>query len=170
MRAPPSPSPFPWTSSWCSWAAPQWYYTFFSVDPDFQTYFRIKADVDNDMEASPENLAQYAGLIAAMAKDYGELGVEPAAVGRLLGMAARWAADRHRLTAQFERVEDAVREAAHLLDPPCKGSLTLAAVDGALLARRERNARIEDRLHERIVEGNGDDRRDRPCPRVKSTH
>ncbi len=133
--------------------SPGWYYTFFSADPDFQTYFRIKADVDADMEGSAENTAQYAGLIAKMAKDYGDLGIEAAATGRLMGMASRWAGDRRRLTAQFERVEDSVREAAHLLDPPCQGSLSEDAVNSALQNRRARNARIEDRLHEQISEG-----------------
>ena len=133
--------------------APNWYYTFFSVDPDFQTFFRIKADVDTDMEADEENRADYTGLIAKMADDYGGLTVAPDAVTRLLAMAARWSGDRRRLTAQFERIEDCLREAAHLLDPPCVGEVSRAAVDAAIDARRGRNARIEDRLHEQIAEG-----------------
>ncbi len=133
--------------------SPQWYYTFFSVDPDFQTFFRMKADIDTDMEASEENRAHYAGLIEKMAHDYGKLTVAPDALARLMAMAARWCGDRRRMTAQFERVEDCLREAAHLLDPPCEGEVTRAAVEAAIDARRERNARIEDRLHEQIAEG-----------------
>ncbi len=132
---------------------PKWYYAFFSVDPDFQTYFRIKADIDTDLEADETNLAHYAGLLDRMARDYDMDGCEPAAIERLLGMAARWAADRRRLTAQFEQVEDTIREAAQLMDPPCCGMISGAAVEGAILARRARNERIEDRLHQQISQG-----------------
>ncbi len=149
----PKPTPIPLDVKVVLVGSPRWYYTFFSVDPDFQALFRIKADVDTDLEASDGNRAHYAGLIEKMADDYGKLTVEPDAVQRLLAMAARWSGDRRRLTAQFERVEDCLREAAHLLDPPCKGSVTRVAVEAAITARRERNARVEDRLHEQIAEG-----------------
>ena len=132
-------------------ASPQWYYTFFSVDPEFQTFFRVKADVDADMEATRANLTAYAGLIRRMARDYCGQRINDSAVARLLGMATRWTGDRRRLTAQFERVEDALREAAHLTSTAKR--ITAKAVDAALASRRGRNSRIEDRLHEQIAEG-----------------
>ena len=146
----PKPLPIPLKVKVILVGAPQWYYTYFSVDPEFQTYFRVKADVDADMEASKANLGTYAGLISRMAKNYGGRTIPQAATGRLLGMAARWAGDRTRLSAQFERVEDALREAAHLASSK---SITLKAVEAALASRRERNSRIEDRMHEQFRKG-----------------
>ena len=131
--------------------APRWYYTFFSVDPEFQTYFRIKSDIDAAMPASDENLATYASLIRRMAHDYEDRSIDDRAIGKLLGMAARWAGDRESLSAQFERIEDALREAAHLVRRGKR--ITLKAVNEALESRRDRNARIEDRLHEQIADG-----------------
>ena len=40
---------------------PRWYYTFFTADPDFRNHFKIKADIDPDMEASEANVASYSG-------------------------------------------------------------------------------------------------------------
>ena len=149
----PRPRPIPLDVKIVLVGPPKWYYTFFSVDPDFQTYFRIKADIDTDLEVSEDNIAHFAGLVDRLAKDYDMDGCEPEAIERLLGMAARWAADRRRLTAQFEQVEDTIREAAQLQDPPCCGMITGAAVEGAIRARRARNERIEDRLHQQISQG-----------------
>ena len=149
----PRPKPIPLDVKVVLVGPPKWYYTFFSVDPEFQTYFRIKADIDVDLEASQDNLAHYAGLIERMARDYGVEGCDRAAICHMIGMSARWAADRRRLTAQFERIEDTVREAAQLLDPPCCGTISDEQVAQAIRARRARNARIEDRLHQQISQG-----------------
>jgi predicted ATP-dependent protease len=133
--------------------ASNWYYTFFSVDPEFQTYFRIKADVDVDMEISRENLSCFAGLINAMAAKCGGLTCDEEASARLMGLASRWAADRCRLSSQFERIEDSLREAAQLLGPEDGSHITRAAIDRSITHRRSRNSRIEDRLHEQIAQG-----------------
>ena len=133
--------------------APNWYYTFFSVDSEFQTYFRIKADMDVDMEATEDNLACYAGMIRGMAARCGGYSCSDEAVVRLLGLASRWAADRRRLSAQFERIEDSLREAAQLLDPDDGKEIDRAAIDRSMANRRNRNGRIEDRMHDRIAEG-----------------
>lgn len=131
--------------------APKWYYTFFSFDPEFQTHFGIKADIDADMEANPENLASYAGLVQDHSRSITGRSAHPKAVARLMGMSARWAGDRGRLSAQFELIEDVLRDAGQLA--PTGRQISLKAVNEALASRRSRNARIEDRLHDQITEG-----------------
>jgi predicted ATP-dependent protease len=49
---------------------PRWYYTFFSVDPVFQTYFKVKAGIEADMDATSENVASYAALSGTIAYDH----------------------------------------------------------------------------------------------------
>ncbi len=132
--------------------APTWYYAFFSIDPEFRTYFKIKADLDSDLEATSENVAVLGALIRQTAQDRWQLDCTPGAVSYLLGYMARWAADRSKLTARIELVEDTLSEAAQLL---AKGDKTMseAAIKAALDNRRRRNSRIEDRLHEGIADG-----------------
>jgi predicted ATP-dependent protease len=86
------------------------------------------------------------------------------AVRRLLGQAARWADDRRKLSAQIELIEDLIVEATsvsrstsrlatHLPSPPPWPNLTAEHVTRALAERRQRNARAEDRSHERLRDG-----------------
>ena len=127
---------------------PRWYYTFFMADPDFRNHFKIKADIDPDMEANGANVASYSGLIRELARDVGAT-CDTGAVSRLLGRASRIAGDRTRLSAHYEMIADIIIEAVRL------GGTAVDAdsIDRAIAARRQRNARIEDRLHEQIVRG-----------------
>lgn len=147
----PRPKPIPLDVKVVIVGSPTWYYTFFSADPEFQAYFKIKADIDADMDAGPGNLATYAGMIRRMAKKAAPQGCDEGAVRRLLGIASRWAAQRDKLTAQFERIEDVLTEAAQLV--PAPGPITAEAVDRALVQRRERNDRVEDRMQDNIRRG-----------------
>jgi predicted ATP-dependent protease len=137
--------------------APKWYYAFFSVDPEFRSYFKIKADMDSEMAATPENLGTLAALILQSVERNWRLDCEPEAVQRLLGQAARWAGDRGKLSARIELLEDTLSEAAQLLPKEQTKkqakAMTEAAVKTALENRQRRNARVEDRLHESIAEG-----------------
>ena len=149
-----SPQPVPLDVKVVLIGAPNWYYTFFSTDPEFQHYFKIKADIDPNVEAEAGNIETYAGLIRALAAEFDETGVKCAdsAVARLLGQASRWAADRTKLSSQFERVEDILAEARQVLKKTGGAEVTAETVETAIENRRHRNARIEDRIQEGITE------------------
>ena len=133
--------------------APRWYATFFDGDPDFRTYFKITADIDTDSAVNARNLGIYAGLIAGMAERYGLEGVADGAVARLLAIAARWAERRDRLTARIELIDDLIGEAAVAVRAARQTVLSEDAVVASYDGRRHRNARIEERLLQSIVEG-----------------
>jgi predicted ATP-dependent protease len=153
MAVAPKPKPIPLAIKVVIVGAPRWYATFFDGDPDFETYFKIKADIDSDMAALPRNLDLYAGLIAGMARDHRLDGVAEAAIRRLLGIAARWAERRDRVTARFELIEDVVTEAAVRAHQAKERQLSDAMVLATMDARRRRNTRIEDRVIRNITEG-----------------
>ena len=132
--------------------APRWYSAFFGGDADFHTYFKVKADIDVDLAATPHNLGIYACMIDQMARARGLDGANEGATRRLLGIAARWAERRDRLTARIELIEDLVTEAAVRATRGKERTLGEDAVRGAYEARRRRNARIEDRMLRSIVE------------------
>lgn len=148
----PRPRPIPLDLKVLIVGAPRWYYTFFSLDPDFQTYFKVKAEIDPDMEATPANLGRYAGLIQGYARRSERDGCTPEAIGWLLGLAARWAGERTRVSARFEALADVIAEAVTLAG---KGARILerAHVAAAWAARERRNSRIEDRIQQSIADG-----------------
>ncbi|HXP31182.1 MAG TPA: AAA family ATPase [Stellaceae bacterium] len=149
----PKPVPVPLDLKIVIVGAPRWYAFFFDGDADFGTYFKIRADIDDDMEATPGNLGVYAGLILEMARAQGMEGVADAATGRLLGTAARWAERRDRLTARIEQIEDLVNEAVIHARAAGATQITDAVIVAAAAARRRRQSRIEDRLVDLIVQG-----------------
>ncbi len=149
-----SPRPVPLDVKLVLVGAPNWYYTFFSTDPEFQSYFRVKADIDPDVEAAPENIETYAGLIRQLAEGAGgsDISYADSAIVRLLGQASRWSADRTRLSSQFERIDDVLAEARHVLRKSGGKEVTDEVIETAICNRRDRNARIEDRIQEGIAE------------------
>jgi len=157
MAGAPSPKPIPLSVKVVIVGAPRWYYTFFSADPDFTTYFKVKADIDPDMPANERNLGVYAGLIDATARRLSEEGCDRAAMQRLIGETSRWANDRRKLSARCEMVEDLIAEAAAIAADGKRARkarrITLDDVRRALDERRQRNARIEDRSHESLRDG-----------------
>lgn len=131
---------------------PRQYQAFFAIDPDFQTYFKVKAEIDSEIDASPENIAGYAGLLNDIATAAAGKICNEAAIKRLLGAASRWAGQRDKLTARFEFLEDLIAEAAttESASGPC---ITAEAIDAAVRGRHHRRALVEDRSHEAIRRG-----------------
>lgn len=149
----PKPKPIPLDLKVVIVGAPRWYSLFFDTDPDFRVYFKIKADIDSDMEASPRNLGIYAGLIRQMARDRQLDDAAGQAITRLLGIAARSAERRDRVTARFELVQDLVAEASVRAHQAKQNQLTDECLVATLDARHRRNARLEEQIVRNIVEG-----------------
>ena len=149
----PKPQPIPLDVKVVIVGAPKWYYTFFSVDPEFQAYFKVKAEIDPDLDATPQSAACYATLLQGFAARHSGATCEPEALQYLLGYASRLAFDRTKLSARFELIEDMINEAAYLTDGGRGAPITREAVVKARTNRRNRNARIEDRIHEGIRRG-----------------
>ncbi len=133
--------------------APRWYYTFFSVDPEFQAYFKVKAEIDAEMDADAANLSCYAGLLQGFANKHGATTCTAEAIDYLLGYASRLAFDREKLSARFELVEDIVNEAIYAARATGDKDIDRESVRAARASRRTRNARMEDRVHEQIRRG-----------------
>jgi len=131
--------------------SPAWYYTFFFNDPDFRSYFKIKADIDPDLPATPKNVDIYRQLIQENAARLTGLKIAEDAVDYLIGYSARWVGHRERLSARFELVGDILIEAA-VLSGNSK-VISKAAMEQVVQLRRLRNAGLEDRTHEYISSG-----------------
>ncbi|MEQ9814229.1 MAG: ATP-binding protein, partial [Azospirillaceae bacterium] len=150
----PRPKPIPLKVKVVIVGAPAWYYTFFSVDPEFRSHFKIKADIDTEMPATPEAVGTYRSLIAGVARRNLDIGIAGPAMQRILGMAARWADRRDRITARFELFEDVIHEAAIIARGNGQGGeIDEASVRQAIEGRQARNERIEDLSREAITEG-----------------
>ncbi len=132
-------------------ASPTWYYTFFFNDPDFRSYFKIKADIDPDLPATPENIYVYRQLIQQNSVSLTGLSIDQDAIDYLMGYSARWVGHREKLSARFELVADILTEAGVISEN--QETITREAIEQVVQQRRLRNARIEDRNHQDIASG-----------------
>ncbi|MEX0809607.1 MAG: ATP-binding protein [Dongiaceae bacterium] len=147
----PKPKPIPFDAKVVLVGSPGWYYSFFAADSQFQGNFKIKADIDPDMPADRGNLASYGGVATQMAVAR-NAEFTPDGLAAIVGLAARLAGERDKLSARFEEIADLVGEACDCLgcDKPV---IDRKAVIEAFERRRRRNARVEDRLQEEIARG-----------------
>lgn len=130
---------------------PAIYYGGYSRSPDFQTLFKVKADIAQDMPASAANLAVYGTVLRDRVKGCTGRSVDDGAISYLLGMATRWNGDRTRLSAQIERLDDIVIEAA--ARNPDKKKIVEADLVAAHAAQLRRNDRIEGHSQDMIERG-----------------
>jgi predicted ATP-dependent protease len=144
----PEPKPIPLDVQVFLIASPYWYYTFYFNDPDFRSYFKIKADIDPDLPLTAENLTVYRHLIHQNAVCLTGMDIEGKAVDYLTHYSSRWVGDCHRLSARFEQLADILVEAAALTQGT---RITRKEIENAIKRRRERNSRLEDRHHEDIM-------------------
>ncbi|HEX6102491.1 MAG TPA: AAA family ATPase [Alphaproteobacteria bacterium] len=152
MAQAPKPKPIPLDVKVVIVGAPHWYYNHFANDPDFPVHFKVKADIDSEMEATAENVGTVAHLVRDAARRIGA-DCETNAIAYVLGQSARWAAHREKLSGRFELIDDLLSEAAALMKQAGEDCLTAEHVRAAIAERRRRNSLVEDRVHDSIRRG-----------------
>ncbi|MEI7493732.1 MAG: AAA family ATPase [Alphaproteobacteria bacterium] len=141
----PSPRSIPLNLQVFLVASPVWYYSFFQQDPDFSSYFKIRAEIDTDLPATPENITNYQKLIRSTCLKETNRDITPEAISYLTGYSSRWAKDRSKLSGKFELISDILAEADIVAsEKSSKKSINEKIIDQVLLQRRRRNARMED--------------------------
>lgn len=153
MLMAPEPKPIPLDIKIILVGATRLYNAFFYADADFETYFKIKADIDSDLEATEENLKIYRDLIQKSCQGIANKKCTEEAIEALLGFSARKAGKRTELTANYEFLEDVIAEASTFSSIENASYLTQQHIYQALHARHARNSRIEETFQEEIVEG-----------------
>ncbi len=146
----PEPYPIPLKIQVVLIGSPYWYYNFFFNDPDFLSYFKIKADIDADLPATLENVKIYRSFIEQSAVELTGLKIEEDAVDTLLYYSARQVGDFQKLTARFELITDILYEAFALKTD--QETLTQSLINAALQQRLERNSAVEEKSFQEILD------------------
>jgi len=141
----PSPRSIPLNLQVFLVASPAWYYSFFLQDPDFPSYFKIRAEIDSDLPATSDNITHYQKLIRSTCLRETGRDITSAAISYLTGYSSRWARDREKLSAKFELIGDILAEADAIASETSKKKpIDENVIDQVFLQRRRRNARLED--------------------------
>lgn len=149
----PDPEPIPLDVQIVLVGSPMWYYNFFFNDPEFRSYFRIKADIEPDLPTTQENIDTYSKLIRCLARSQAKKDIEIDAIEYVLGYSCRWSSHRERFSSKFEVLADIVGEAGVLASEAESISIRLLDIKEAFSNRRIRNSNLEDRSYRDIESG-----------------
>ncbi len=122
-------------------------------DPEFGELFKVAADFDDVAHRTPENTADFARLVAAIAKNDSLRPLNPGAVGRVLEDAARRAGDAERLSASMRELSELLKESDYWAEQDDTDIVDTAHVERAITAKTRRKDRLRERVHEGIARG-----------------
>lgn len=133
-------------------ASPSMYYTLLQYDPDFLSYFKIKAEIDSDMPKSLSNIKAYHNLLKQYAKQQHHHLLSITALNELTDYASRLTGSSEKLSSQFEIILDILDQA--LVLEKNKKRITIQSIHKTQQLIQHRHGRFEEELHEQFASHN----------------
>ncbi len=127
------------------------YYLLCEADPDFSRLFKVAADFEDDVDRTPESEADYARLVAMLARKERLRPFDRGAVARVIEQGARAAGDAEKLSARTQGVLDLLREADYWAGEAGRETATREDVERAIDAQIARSDRVRRRLLEEVL-------------------
>ncbi|MCD4707997.1 MAG: AAA family ATPase [Candidatus Sabulitectum sp.] len=132
---------------------PGWLYsTLASHDPDFGYLFRIRADFDDRMDLNPENIQDFAGVIAYICQSESVLPLSRDAMASIAEQAVWLTGRNDKISLKFNMVADYVRQASYWAGQDSRDTVTADDVDRAIREKHYRLSLGEDYATNRILE------------------
>ena len=122
-------------------------------DPDFGRLFRVAAEFEPHVERNPQNESALAGLLSREGSARGLLPVADDALCALVEHASRLAGESDRLSTNRRALAEIVFEADHLARRVGVSEIDRQKVNGAIEARRDRLASLQQEQQRLIGRG-----------------
>jgi ATP-dependent Lon protease len=129
------------------------YETLYYMDEDFKKIFKIKADFDSVMNRNEDSQLQYSTFIRKICQDENLLPFDRTGVAAVIEYGVRLAGRQKKLSTEFHRITDVLREANYWAKKDGSEQVTEKQVDQAIAERIDRLRMIEDKIQEMIDEG-----------------
>lgn len=129
------------------------YQLLYHQDPDFKKIFKLRADFDSVMDVNSETIMDYANFIKRIVSWEKLLVLDNKAVAAVVDYGVRMAGRQKKLSTQFNRVADILREANYWALKDKMTTLTDTYVHKAIAEKNQRSALIEEKIQEMIADG-----------------
>ncbi|MFY0312442.1 Lon protease family protein [Leisingera sp. D0M16] len=130
------------------------YYLLSALDPDFLQLFKLEADFDDHLRLEGGgSVAGYAHLIARLARHAGTRPLNQPAVDSVLRESMRMTGDAERLTLNFSRLSDLLREAEFWADSGGSAHIGPLHIEKAVAEKERRAGRVRELGLETIQQG-----------------
>jgi lon-related putative ATP-dependent protease len=144
------PSPVPLSTKVILIGNPLIYQLLYTMDPDFQEIFKVKADFDTTMDRTEENMANYASFVCTFCEKTKLKHLDREAVAKVIEYGSRLAEDQEKLSTRFADIADIIREANFYAAKENSEYVTAAHLKKAIDEKVYRSNLIQKKIQEMI--------------------
>ncbi|MEX0726643.1 MAG: AAA family ATPase [Planctomycetaceae bacterium] len=132
---------------------PLLYHLLYLYDDDFREMFKVKADFNTEIALEQQAGQIYGQLVRKLSMTEKTPPFDAGAVAELIRASARMADDKRRLTGEFRRVVDLIREAAYWAGRDGAATVSAEHVLQTLKEQVYRSDLIAEKIRELIADG-----------------
>jgi len=132
---------------------PRLYYLLYNLDEEYRELFKVKADYENRMDRSQENMLKYASFVKTKCDERGLTQFDKNAVAKVIEYGSRLAEHQNKLSAKFSDVADLLREADYWAREKKNGAVTAEDIEKAMEEKTYRSNKVEQKILEATREG-----------------
>jgi len=129
------------------------YHLLYNYDRDFRKYFKIKADFDDHMDRTDENIYRLAQYIGAFCNKEGIRHFDRSAVAEVVNYSSWLVQDQNKLTTRFSEIVNILGEAGTWARIEGSRLVTERHVKKAIAEKKKRSGKYNEELLEMIREG-----------------
>ncbi|MBI2851596.1 MAG: AAA family ATPase [Chloroflexi bacterium] len=122
-------------------------------DEDFPEIFKVKADLNFEIENNGETLHDYAAFISGCCEECETRHFDPTGVAKIAEYSARLVDDRERLSSRFALIKEWIEEAEYWANKENAKYISASHVQKAIEERLFRHNLIEERVRDMILRG-----------------
>jgi len=129
------------------------YHLLYTRDEDFKKIFKLRADFDSVMKIDRDSLRDYNNFVERIVASEQLNDLNKKAVATVVEYGARLAGKQDKLSTQFNKVADILREANYWAQKDKSSKITEKHVKRAIEEKINRSRLIEEKIQEMIDEG-----------------
>lgn len=148
-----SPEPIPLRCRVVLIGSPALHQMLYMFDDQFRKIFKVKADLDDEMDRGPEQVRAFCSYLATVCRKWNLLPVDRSGMARLVEYGSELAGHQDKLTLQLSEVEDIVREAHIWAKEEGATVISSCHVERAIEEKTRRSNLQEEKIQELIQQG-----------------
>ena len=125
----------------------------YNVDEEFQKLFKVPAEFDSVMIRNDSSTREYVGFMRLICRDEGLRKIDYSGIAAVVEYGVRLSEFRDRLSTQFSKIADLIREADYWAGREHRGRISREDVRRALQERKFLYDLPEEKIDEQILSG-----------------
>jgi lon-related putative ATP-dependent protease len=147
------PQPIPLTAKIILIGTPYLYQMMFSLDPDFQELFKIKAEFDTTMPRTDEKVQQYAAFVCGLCDKEGLKHLDGSGLAKIVEYSSRIIEDQFKLSTQFNSIANIIRESNYYANQDNSEFIMGTHIKKTIEEKTYRSKLIQEKIQEMITRG-----------------